>query len=78
MDIPEAWVLSVDRTEWKFGQKTFNILTLGIVHQGVAFPVLWWMLDHKGNSNTNERVDLFEEFIELFWKHEIAYVAADR
>lgn len=57
MEIPEPWVLSVDRTEWKFGRKIFNILTLGIVHQGVAFPLLWWMLDKKGNSNTQERVD---------------------
>ncbi len=47
-----------ERTEWKFGSKIFNILTLGIVHQGVAFPLLWWMLDKKGNSHTQERVDL--------------------
>jgi hypothetical protein len=78
MQIPEPWVLSVDRTEWKFGQKIFNILTLGIVHQGVAFPVLWWMLDKKGNSHTLERVDLFEEFIELFSERQISYVTADR
>ena len=56
----------------------FNILTLGIVHQGVAFPVLWWMLDKKGNSNTSEGLDLFEGFIELFAEHEIAYVTAYR
>jgi hypothetical protein len=34
MNIPEPWVLSLDRTDWQFGQTTFNILTLGIVHQG--------------------------------------------
>ena len=78
MEIPEPWVLSIDRTEWKFGCKIFNILTLGIVHQGVAFPLLWWMLDKKGNSNTQERVNLLEEFIELFCEHKIAYVSADR
>ncbi len=78
MEIPEPWVLSVDRTEWKFGRKIFNILTLGIVHQGVAFPLLWWMLDKKGNSNTQERVDLLEEFVELFCERKIAYVTADR
>ncbi|MEL6442390.1 MAG: hypothetical protein AAFQ80_24480 [Cyanobacteria bacterium J06621_8] len=38
MEIPEPWVLSLERTEWQFGNKVFNILTLGIVHQGVAFP----------------------------------------
>ena len=34
MEIPQPWVLSLDRTEWQFGKKVFNILTLGIVHQG--------------------------------------------
>ena len=78
MEIPEPWVLSLDRTEWKFGIKVFNILTLGVVHQGVAFPLLWWMLDKKGNSHTQERVDLLEEFVELFCEYKIAYITADR
>jgi Transposase DDE domain len=78
MSIPEPWVLSVDRTQWQFGSKVFNILTLGIVHQGVAFPLLWWMLDKKGNSNTKERVDLLDEFVELFCEYRIAYLSADR
>ena len=78
MEIPQPWVLSLDRTEWQFGSKVFNILTLGVVHQGVAFPLLWWMLDRKGNSNTPERVDLLKEFIELFCESKIAYLSADR
>jgi len=78
MEIPEPWVLSLDRTEWQFGRKVFNILTLGIVYQGVAFPLLWWMLDKKGNSNTTERIDLLDEFIELFCEHQIDYLSADR
>ena len=78
MEIPEPWILSIDRTEWKFGRKIFNILTLGIVHQGVAFPLLWWMLYKKGNSNAQERVDLLEEFVELFYECQVAYVNADQ
>lgn len=27
MDIPELWVLSIDRTQWQFGSVVFNILT---------------------------------------------------
>lgn len=78
MEIPEPWVLSVDRTQWQFGRKVFNILTIGIVHQGVAFPLLWWMLDKKGNSNTTERIDLLREFIDLFNEYQIDYLSADR
>jgi hypothetical protein len=55
MDIPQPWVLSTDRTEWSFGQTRFNILFLGVVHEGVAYPLLWEMLDKKGNSNSTER-----------------------
>jgi hypothetical protein len=32
MAIPEPWVLSIDRTEWKCGDCVFNVLMLGIVH----------------------------------------------
>lgn len=78
MNIPEPWVLSLDRTQWQFGQTTFNILTLGIVHQGVAFPILWWMLDKKGNSNTPERLELIDEVNALFPERKIAYLTADR
>lgn len=78
MAIPEPWVLSLDRTQWQFGSKVFNILTLGVVHQGIAFPLLWWMLDKKGNSNTTERIDLMKEFVELFCEYQIDYLSADR
>jgi hypothetical protein len=78
MDIPQPWVLSVDRTTWEFGDCVHNILMLGVVHQGVAFPLLWWMLDKKGNSNTDERIDLLEEFFQVFPEVEVEYLTADR
>jgi hypothetical protein len=49
MKIPQPWVLSIDRTEWSFGQTRFNIFILGVVHQGVAYPLVWTMLEKKGN-----------------------------
>ena len=50
MDIPQPWVLSTDRTEWSFGKTRFNILMLGIVHNGVAYPLVWEMLDKKAEA----------------------------
>ena len=38
--IPEPWTLSLDRTNWCFGTLNINILLLGIVHEGVAYPVI--------------------------------------
>ena len=36
------------------------------------------MLEKKGNSNTDERIDLLEEFVSLFGERQIAYLTADR
>ena len=78
MEIPQPWVLSTDRTEWSFGKTRFNILMLGVVHDGVAYPLLWEMLDKKGNSNSDERMDLLDRFREVFPHAEVAYICGDR
>lgn len=76
--IPEPWILSVDRTEWQFGDTIFNILVLGVVHEGVALPLVWTLLDKRGNSNTGERIQLFREFLNTFPEVSVAYLTADR
>jgi hypothetical protein len=78
MQIPQPWVLSLDRTTWAFGRHCYNILTLGIVYEGVAFPVLWWMLNKKGNSNSDERVRLVEQFCHIFPAAQVGYLCGDR
>lgn len=78
MTIPEPWVLAVDRTQWDVGKTTVNILTLGVVHEGIAFPPVWMMLDKKGNSNTGERIDLMEQFYELFPNVQVRCLTTDR
>jgi hypothetical protein len=78
MNIPEPWVLSIDRTDWQFGKTVFNLLMLGVVHEGVAFPLVWVMLDKKGNSNSLKRSQLFNQFIEAFGDHSVACLTADR
>lgn len=78
MNIPQPWVLSTDRTEWSFGQKRFNLLFLGIVHDGVAYPVVWTMLEKKGNSNGDEPMDLLDRFCYLFPDAKVAYLTGDR
>ena len=35
----QGYILSLDRTNWRFGKFSINLLVLGIVYQGVAFPV---------------------------------------
>ncbi len=78
MNIRQPWVLSTDRTEWSFGEKRFNLLFLGVVYDGIAYPVVWIALDKKGNSNGNERMDLLDRFYELFPDAKVAYLTGDR
>jgi hypothetical protein len=78
MAIPEPWVRSLDQTEWQFGGCVFNILMLGIVHEGVSFPVAWSRLDKRGNSNSQERMNLIDAFLNRFGEHQIACLTADR
>ena len=37
-------VLSMDRTNWKFGEFNINILMLGITYKGIAFPLIFSLL----------------------------------
>lgn len=78
MDIPQPWILSTDRTEWSFGSTRFNILMLGVVHDGVAYPLIWEMLEKKGNSQSEERMDLLDRFDKIFPDAQIAYICGDR
>ncbi len=54
------WVaLSMDRTNWKFGRVNINILTLGISWRGTAIPLIWMLLDKRGNSNQQEHASCY-------------------
>ncbi len=70
--------LALDRTNWKLGTKNINILTLGIVYKGVAFPILFQMMPKFGNSAMQERIDLIGRFISLFGSQSIECLLADR
>jgi hypothetical protein len=70
--------LAMDRTNWKFGETNINVLTLAIIYQGVAFPILISMLDKRGNSHTYERIAIMKRFIRLFGHETIDCLLADR
>jgi|SRR5437588_1354727 len=75
---PSPWVLTLDRTDWYFGDTPINVMVLGIAHKGASFPVLWHVLEKKGCSNTSERIALTDEFLALFGVKAIRYLCADR
>ena len=65
MRLPQPWGLSLDWTTWEFGDHCYNILTLGIVHEGVAILIWWWLLKKKGNSNSDELMQFIEAILKI-------------
>ena len=70
--------LAIDRTNWQFGKTDINIFMLAVVHDGVAYPLMFSMLPKKGNSNTKERIALLQRYIRLFGADSIDCLLADR
>ncbi len=70
--------LAMDRTNWKNSDTNINILTLGGIYDGMAFPVVYTMMDKRGNSNTQERIDLVNRFKRIAGEDSIAHLMADR
>ena len=68
----------MDRTNWRWGKKNINLLVLSACYKGVAIPLYCIALDKKGNSDTSERIQLIDYFIEGFGRKKIACLLGDR
>jgi hypothetical protein len=62
-DPNEKVFLTMDRTNWQYGTKDINILMVGAVYKGIAIPIVWEILDKRGNSNTAERINIINRII---------------
>lgn len=78
--IPDKVTLSMDRTNWKFGQVHINFLVVAVVYKGVAIPLIWRLLpDRKrGNSNAQDRIELFDKLKTFFPFKRIEVLLCDR
>jgi hypothetical protein len=71
-------VLSLDRTEWKLGRRSINLLFIGVAHQGVAYPLVGCFLGKAGSSNLRERLGLLRRLLTFLPKARIQSLCADR
>ena len=77
----DGWVLSMDRTNWKYGKRHINILTIGVVINNIAIPICWKVLPQKtkrGNSNTQQRISLLKKVLKVLKPSEIQVLTMDR
>lgn len=72
------WLLALDRTEWKRGKTTVNLLVLSVVMHGCAVPLLWTVMPDCGASDTPERIELIQRFLKLFGPSHWLFLTADR
>ena len=76
-----GWVLSIDRTNWKYGRTHLNLLVVAIVTDKVAVPVLWRALPRAtkcGNSKATHRIDLMKRLLRIIPASEIKALTMDR
>lgn len=72
-------ILSMDRTEWDFGQCQINILVIVARCGNIGIPLYFEMLDNKsGNSNTDDRKSILRKCISLLEDRGIEAIVMDR
>jgi hypothetical protein len=74
----EGQILILDRTQWHLGKSIINLLVLAMQYGEIAVPLLWRVMDRRGNSETQMRMELIDQYVELFSRQSIAYVTGDR
>lgn len=72
------WYLALDRTQWQVGGRGVNYLVLAAVTWRFRVPLMWTMIDGRGNSHTRDRIELMQRYLELFSVESIRFLLADR
>ena len=71
----------MDRTNWKYGKRHINILTVGIVVNKIAVPIAWKLLPQKtkrGNPNTKQRIAIMQKLLLLMEAEDIQVLTMNR
>ena len=68
--------MSLDRTEWKLGRRSINLLFIGVAHQGVAYPLVGCFLGKAGSSNLRERLGLLRRLLTFLPKARIVRIGS--
>ena len=72
------WYLTLDRTQWQTGRSDVNFLVLAVVTRRFHVPLLWSVLDKRGNSDTRERIAPVKRYPAHFDASTIRLLLADR
>ena len=71
--------LTIDRTNWEFGDHSINILMIIASNGKNHVPLFWELLDNQGgNSNCEQRNELLQKCIKLVGANRIGLLLGDR
>lgn len=71
--------LTIDRTEWDFGQQQTNILMVIASKGSHTVPIYWELLDNKsGNSNSEDRIAILKKCVKIIGAKNMSYIVGDR
>lgn len=78
LNLHRAIPLALDRTNWRIGSKDINILVLAVVTRRFRVPLMWTLIEHQGNSDTQQRIALMQRYLAVFGAASIQWLLADR
>jgi Transposase DDE domain len=70
--------ISLDRTQWNFGNLTNNLLTAAVETHDFAVPITCHDLGVKGCSNDDERIEAINQVLKIIPAKRIEVLTADR
>lgn len=78
LNLKRSRLLALDRTNWKLGSTSINFLVLAIVTDRFKIPLMWSLINRRGNSCTTERIELVQRYLRVFGASSIEALLADR
>lgn len=76
--LDQKWLLAIDRTNWQRRDDDVNLLVLAVCLGDLAIPLFWVDLQHKGNSDCQQRTELVQRFLDTFGADRIRAITGDR
>ena len=77
----QGYKLNIDRTNWQYGKKHINVLTIGISLGKVSCPLIWKTLPKstkRGNSKSEHRITLMNKLLKVLPAKDIHSITMDR
>lgn len=71
-------VVTMDRTNWEYGEADLNLLVLGVALDGFTVPLVWTALPHGGSSDTAARQRLVARLLKVLPAKRWRVLVADR